>query len=147
ERRAAMIRTFTLLGSMLGFGMMMGCGPPPAPENLPDIEAPTASETQGESAFCKPSPGGDYPADAPTVDTGETEEFVWAEGGGCIQRPIEEVWGVLHNQPLMVWKTIDRFEAQPALASDGALYAYNVHYEVDRLFTVTWDMRWTHILE
>lgn len=134
-----------LLAIAVSFAFV-ACGPPPAPEVEPEMEAPKESEVAGESEYCKPV-AGEYAEDPAFMEAGETEEFYWGEGGACVKRPIDEVWAVFHNQPLLVWKDIDRsnHEAQPP-SEENATHLYRVHYEVDKIFTVEWDMEWTHKL-
>ena len=97
-----------------------------------------------ETPYCVKNSDGTYHDDV-TVEMGSTSEYVWSQGGSCIFRPIREVWAVMHNQSLMVWKGIS--SSTFSLRKDppsGVLYFYEVKYHVDDIINVDWTMNWYH---
>jgi len=94
--------------------------------------------------YCSPNENGQF-SDGLQISKGSQDDFVWAEGGACVFRPIREVWAVSHNQPVMVWEGVDSSNAtERADRPDGVSHFYEVYYFVDRIIDVNWTMNWYH---
>lgn len=107
---------------------------------------PEGSSGNGDSPtqYCSSDENGRF-SDHVQVSKGTESGFVWAEGGACIFRPLREVWGVSHNQSLMVWDGVDssnfteRFDRP-----EGVFHFYEINYFVDEIIDVEWTMNWYH---
>jgi hypothetical protein len=79
-----------------------------------------------------------YPQDGPVYS---------ATGGGCIARPIREVWAVTHNEDALVWKDADKAGFK-SLENPDVPFAFRTQYEAGpKVFKrVNWVMEWYHYL-
>ncbi|MBI4042712.1 MAG: hypothetical protein HY391_04460 [Deltaproteobacteria bacterium] len=84
-----------------------------------------------------------------TVLSGSRSEGgYWAEGGGCILRPLKEVWAVGHNQPHLVWDRVDDYSVTVKEPPQNVTHFYEVLYKVKEFFiTVDWTMYWFHSIQ
>lgn len=104
------------------------------------------------AAWCAPDPDtGTFPQGISRIDKDENENFAWAEGGGCVNRPLREAWAILHDIPYLIGiesGKVDRYQLQIVTPEGPTLtHHYDVDYEVDEaLVTVAWTMAWTHEL-
>ena len=79
--------------------------------------------------------------------SGEKQKYSWGEGGGCLHRNIREAWGVLHNQPVIVWGGVDHSEFKTLPNGDARVtHRYEVTYQVHDFITVEWIMEWIHTM-
>ena len=79
---------------------------------LPTNDAQVDKDVSKGTKYCVPSAGGAFIENAPvfkatTLPSGAAS----AEGGGCVVRPIREVWAVLNNLEVMKFNEADRFDA------------------------------------
>ena len=99
--------------------------------------------TGGSAEFCRPDASGKYLSEAPAIQTGQGNGYYFGHGGGCILRPLREVWAVAMNHELMKWNGVDEFTYQDLTPTGGAVKDVRIHYTVHRfIFTVSWDMDW-----
>jgi hypothetical protein len=79
---------------------------------------------------------------------------VHSGGGGCIARPIRDVWGVFFNNGVMKPDDVDEYtstpkpELVPANANPPVLFVfdlYNVHHVP--LINPAWTVRWYHSMQ
>lgn len=113
---------------------------------VPIALPPNGSSGHGVDAtqYCSPNENGQF-SDAVQISKGLQDDFVWAEGGACIFRPIREVWAVSHNQPIMVWDGVDSWNAtEKPDRPEGVSHFYEIYYFVDRIIDVNWTMNWYH---
>jgi hypothetical protein len=107
-----------------------------------------ASDGSHSTYFCAPDASGHFGQTA-RIAYGQENGHDFGLGGGCVARPLREVWAVMLNWPLMQWKGVDDSQAQ-AMANpptDVELY-YKVHYHVERFFVnVEWWMDWYHVVK
>ena len=106
----------------------------------PDSNSNKPSETQ----YCFADENGHFSEEA-RVTQGDAGNYVWAEGGSCIFRPIRTAWAATHNQPVMVWSGVD--QSSYRLLGDppsGVSHLYEVDYFVDEIIDVLWTMNWYH---
>lgn len=97
--------------------------------------------------FCAPDSNGEFSEDT-IFDRGAVEEYGWGEIGGCVLRPIEEAWGVLHNLELIRWEEAERFTFEKEFRpSDGIEYKYSIRYELRRIIRIRWTMDWYHVID
>jgi len=69
----------------------------PAPPERSDFDAAAVETTE----YCQPDSDNVWPKGLGEVKMGKTEQFVWAEGGGCVHRPTRDIGGIVHNAPFM----------------------------------------------
>jgi hypothetical protein len=96
--------------------------------------------------FCRKDASGNYP-DALDVSSGETNDYIWARGGGCLHRNIKDVWAAALNQSLMDWNDVDEHRSSRLTAPANVSHYYSAHYEVHNIITVRWDMDWYHSVQ
>jgi hypothetical protein len=80
---------------------------------------------------------------------------VHSTGGGCIARPIKDVWGIFFNNPLMQPSDVDEYTSTPRpdlvpppSADPEVVFAfdiYNVHHVP--LINPSWTVRWYHTIQ
>ena len=121
--------------------LVLGC----AEEQSSGAYQTTESPLKLKQKYCQADEAGKY-SEGVSIRSGERSGGgYWAEGGGCIFRPIREVWAVSHNQPLMVWKGVD--ESELTVREDrprNVTHFYEILYKVHHIFTVKWTMHWLH---
>jgi len=115
------------------------------PSHADDLSKPIF--TLQPSDYCKLDAQGKSVGDF-KVDKGDSQNaqgaFSWGQGGGCINRPIRDAWGVTHNQPVMVWDGVTTSQFAPLAAIPGSTHVYEVQYTVKDFITVHWTMDWVH---
>ncbi len=159
-----MLSSWILLGALVTFS---GCG---TRQNLEEIAGENDSPrprtflrlTDGgervlSTAFCAPDSQGQFPDGARVLHQGTRTvrtrsgpiTTFYSTGGGCIRRPLREVWAASLNWGPMQWNdtgraTVRRVEPN----SPGQIFKYRVGYRVDvfPLFSVDWNMDWGHSL-
>lgn len=124
--------------------------PPELPNrpDTPDPEPPSPPPQEHRpTKYCAQNPDGSFSSDR--FEGGEAKTYKWGNGGGCIMRPLREVWAVSANQPVMKWNDVTRSSYTRGfdLPSPHVVLLFNVHYEVDDFITVKWDMSWSHSLQ
>lgn len=98
--------------------------------------------------YCQPDDDGVWPEGIGDVSTGHTNEYGWGEGGGCVHRPIREVWAGLFDIPELVRDGVARHELRVLEPEPPYSHRFHLDYEVDDFITVKWTNLWTHeILE
>lgn len=103
---------------------------------------------QGATTYCKPNPDGTYPHKLEPIHMGEAEDHLWVEGGGCLNRSIEDVWALLHDFDLMRWDNAARYDLAEAEApEDGIHEHYRITYYYTELgMTVDWTQTWSYAI-
>ena len=124
-------------------------GPSPTP-------APAPVNTVKPSYYCKPDGNGNFDNSIVIMTGGNSSDptngsYVFGQGGGCINRPLREVWAVAMNNSLLTWDGTSN-SSNVAASPSGVTKTFEVHYSATRKylgfpFTVTWDMDWFHILQ
>lgn len=90
--------------------------------------------------------GGDY-SEGIAPQPGQFEGHDYGFGGGCIRRPILEVWATSLNQALMQWVDVDDSRALEYAPPAGVAFFFSVNYAVHKFITVDWDMDWFHTVK
>lgn len=138
-----------------------GSSPKPNPKPNPGATpvpspADPAKPSSSPSYYCKPDASGNFDSNTTIIIGGNASDatnggYVFGQGGGCINRPLREVWAVAMNNSLLTWDgTSDSSsDITPPL---GVTKAFDVQYSVTRRylgvpFTVKWEMNWFHILQ
>ncbi len=138
--------------------LLAACGNgPPTPfvgdPTAPSLEAekPTESAVDApeEGPYCK-IVGGKYTSSQPVIAlTGKSNGNFWAQGGGCIERPLYELWAVTHNPEIAAWN-----ESDLAAFSQGKDRRVDFHFETHHeagpkipfIPRVNWKMDWFQTL-
>ena len=110
----------------------------PAPPSPPAPKKPPVHATRE----CAPHADGSFAADF-QVKYGNGSSM-WGQGGGCISRPIREVWATALNHALLMWDGVGK-TSWNRLAPQGSLtHTYDVYYAVKRMGIVVaaWHMMW-----
>jgi len=94
--------------------------------------------------YCKQAEDGSFDGETVTIDSGEEDKYVWSQGGGCIKRPILDVWGATHNFDLMLWDGVDSYKLLVGEPPEKVSHFYEAYYVVNDFITVTWTMQWYH---
>lgn len=101
---------FAVLGGVL---LLAGCGAdgPATPFQGDPTSAPFSqpSATRLEGPYCKSASATSYQSSANPIDLNgkDPSGFYFAMGGGCLERPLKELWAVLHNKLSVKWKDAD----------------------------------------
>lgn len=114
---------------------------PAAPLEAEDRVEPVSSLPEGP--YCKPV-NGTYTQGLKIASQGRRspQGNFFAEGGGCIQRPISEIWEVLRTAPGVKWKEarVTQFKPLPAMAP--VAWAFEARYANG--WIARWIMEWRH---
>lgn len=125
----------------------------PEPEEEPSHkqEQKPAKLSYRNTHYCKvDSEGRPTSPDRVRVTDGKNIEGV---GGGCVERPIREVWGVLLNHPIMKPEDVNEYHPTQVFdlqnPSNGLYYVFNIENIVRRFpaITISWTTQWRHRIE
>lgn len=101
-----------------------------------------------EPKYCVPDAQGHYDGTALSVQVGMTPAGAGqAMGGGCVLRPIREVWAVTNNLEEMKFEAADRFEGTRTINPEPQFtHLYQVTYWKSSGIPITihWTMEWKH---
>lgn len=130
----------------------LGCPKPtsvvvnPLPKEPP---ATCQSAAIHNTRFCQVDSNGKILSDDHSAADGDPR--IHAQGGGCIARPIREVWAVLLNQPAMKPDDVNEYHPveRPDLVNpaEGQVFAFDVRNIVHALGGIVnpeWTVRWYH---
>ncbi len=114
------------------------------PSNQPDID-----DGQGKNGtkFCSPDTNGKFDPDAIVITSGlNADKSGWAEGGGCVMRPIRDTWAVFHNIEAMKWDAADSETfARTVNPKAGFTHLYEVTYSKSTIIgPIDWTIDWYH---
>jgi hypothetical protein len=119
--------------------------PGPNPSGSP---VPTIHNTN----FCEVSPQNQIQS-KDQLSVGMEGSDVHAQAGGCVSRPIREVWAVLLNNGVMKPDNVDEYTSTPrpdlvpTSPDPGTVFAFdinNVHHAIGGLYNPSWIVRWYH---
>jgi hypothetical protein len=113
--------------------------PHPAPPPLPPQDHPTK--------YCNKAPSDPDYRDGVGASPGSRDGYDFGLGGGCMHRPIREVWAAALNQQLMQWVDVDDSRSLSYTPPAGVAFFFSVNYAVHRFITVDWDMDWYHTVK
>jgi len=102
------------------------------------------SEEVEVTEYCQPDEDGVWPEGIGEVTSGHSDEYGWAEGGGCVHRSIHKAWAALFNIPELVGDNVDRHSLELLTAEDPYSHQFDIKYEVDNFLTIEWTNRWSH---
>lgn len=115
------------------------------PTNKPAVEVP--DDATNGTAFCSPGADGKFDAQTIQMKSGMgADGIAWADGGGCVLRPIREVWAVLQNLEAMRWDDTDsaNFERTDHPNPDFT-HLYSVtYYKSTIIGNIEWTIQWFH---
>lgn len=121
-----------------------GWGPTTPVGQPSDTPAPVYHNT----VFCKVDAAGAIVSeDTITADPGDDPAH--GQGGGCIARPIREVWAVLLNAAVMKPDQVDAYTLEDRCPATGAPVVFcfdyhNVVHALGGLINPEWTVRWYH---
>ena len=145
------LRLTAIMAAILTLSMLAtSCGNAKRTKFGRDPTAPLESLKAAD--FCAADAKGSFDTSNSKVNQGtETppsggDSYMFGRGGGCIQRPIREVWAVTHNLDLMLWDGVDHYTASYApKLPHGVTHFIEIHYVVDSpIGAVKWTMQWYH---
>ncbi len=107
--------------------------------------------------YCRPDHQGIFSDNTVMISEGmrplqrarKTSVF-FSNGGGCIRRPLREVWAASLNWGSIQWNHTGRAQVQSMQPpSPSVLLNYRVHYRVNPIpfVVVDWSLDWQHILK
>ena len=145
----------SLIGMIAAFALVSGCA---IRQNLDSVafhpvnktqtgDAPVDKDSSKGTKYCQPANDGTFTNGEPVVQGGtEADGVAWAEGGGCVTRPIREVWAVLNNLELMCWKETDRFTADRQInPTPDFTHLYSVtYYKNTPIGAINFTLQWYH---
>ncbi len=131
-----------------------GEGPPtpfqgdPKESSFPRSSAqPSAGDQQGP--YCKKESSGAFESPKTTIATKgkDPKGFFFAEGGGCIARPLRQVWAALHNPLSVKWKDANLVDFTESKQADVD-FLFLANYEAGPFFAVqSWTIEWYQTLK
>ena len=152
EKRAAVLAVC----AVVGFGLSLGCAIRkdlktlvPEPTNAPAVDARLGSDPARGTKFCAPDGSGQFPGEAVAMQSGQApaDGSAWAIGGGCVLRPIREVWAAISNLQAMRFGGSDSMEWAPATdAGTQYVHVYDLtyHKQAPIISSISWVIRWYH---
>lgn len=106
-----------------------------------------SGDGSGQTKYCVPDAKGSYDGKAIALQSGlNADASAWAQGGGCVLRPIREVWAVINNLEVMKFEDADRFTATRTInpkADFTHLYAIT-YYKSTPIGAINWTIEWYH---
>jgi hypothetical protein len=125
-------------------------GLPPNPsaelgQNPPDTIDPTQPPVLPSSQYCAPVHN-QYNEEV-LLEKGRSsgsQSHSWGRGGGCVMRPIDEVWSTIFNHELVKWNGVSEIEVTPMPQVGSSSYHYEIKYIVHDFITVNWTKEWFH---
>jgi hypothetical protein len=118
------------------------------PENKPALDVGGDGDPAHGTKFCSPEEDGTFNAKDIKLEFGTNgiDGSGWAIGGGCVLRPIREVWAVLNNLSVMKFEDADTFHSTRMKNIKAEFsHAYEITYSVSTVKgDVDWTMRWYH---
>jgi len=98
--------------------------------------------------FCMPDANGNFDGATIVLQSGQTatDGSAWAEGGGCILRPIRDVWATLNNLEAMKFKAADSFTAVRTVHPKPEFtHLYEITYAKSTIIgPINWTIDWYH---
>jgi hypothetical protein len=144
------LRIWLLIASLLS--LPLGCAirkdletPFNNPSNKPVVEVPDDA-THG-TPFCSPNANGKFDAQTIQMKSGMGAGGVaWADGGGCVMRPIREVWAALQNLEAMKWDDADSLNFERVDHPNGDFtHLYSItYYKSTIIGNIEWMIEWFH---
>jgi hypothetical protein len=137
--------------------LLAGCGDGPPTPFAGDPTAPTfdhasqaIQDAAPEGPYCKVGTDGKYVGlKTGIARKGKRGEIFFAEGGGCIERPMREVWAVSHNPQIAAWRESDLISFKQSVDKRVDFYFVS-HHEAGPSFPfvgrTNWDMEWFQTL-
>lgn len=115
------------------------------PKNKPVDNTPT--DASKGTKYCAPDASGNFDGQTVLAEAGLGQGNVaWAEGGGCVLRPIREVWAALQNIEASRWN-----ETQSATftrvdhPNKDFTHLYNITYKRGTpIGPIDWTIAWYH---
>ena len=122
------------------------------PTNTPVIHDGSGGTGNGDPSqvrYCVPDANGVYDGAKVTAQaTLVADSVAQATGGGCVLRPIREVWAVLNNQPEMKWEAADRLVTSRIVnpPKPGFTHLYtDTYYKSSGIpISIHWTIEWYH---
>ena len=150
--------------SLLGILGVTGCGEDPSTnfEGAPDDTHLTSGGSEWNDAapipaihntdFCQVNAQGQVTsADRVAATDGDR---IYGVGGGCVNRPLRELWGVVLNHAALKASDVDEYRPtaltqllDPAHGIYGAFDIESIVHALGGLVTVKWTTRWFHTLK
>ncbi len=122
--------------------------PSPIPANKPGLDDGSGSDPTQGTKFCKPDSNGNFDGVTNELQSGQnsSDGSAWAEGGGCVLKPIREVWATLNNLEVMRFQAADSFTYQRTINPEPNLtHLYVVTYYKDTAVgPIDWTIDWFH---
>lgn len=129
------------------------------PKNKPVIDDGGDKEDKGggdnndkdapnPTRFCAPDSNGNFDSSAITETKAgmNGDGSAWHEAGGCVSRPIREVWAVLHNLDVMQWRETDSYTfVRTVKPKDDFTHLNEVtYYKSTIIGQIEWTTQWYH---
>jgi hypothetical protein len=116
------------------------------PQNTPVIN--DGGGGSSGTKFCAPDTTGKFDGVAVAMTSGlnSNDGSAWAEGGGCVERPIREAWAVINNVQAMKFKAADRVSfVRTVNPKPGFTHLYDVtYYKSTIIGDLNWTIDWYH---
>lgn len=115
------------------------------PTNKPTVQVP--DDATNGTPFCSPNADGKFDAQTIQMKAGMGAGGVaWADGGGCVLRPIREVWAALQNLEAMRWDDTDSmtFERVDHPNADFTHLYSITYYKSTIIGNIDWMIQWFH---
>src|SRR5690606_12754725 len=121
--KLAIVGVLVLLASgIVGYFLIVGRERAPSTFDPDEVEV---------TEYCKPDDDGVWPEGIGDIEHGSTDDYGWAEGGGCIHRPIREAWASLFDIPNLVRDGVDRHAFHLLPPEDPFSHRFRIDYEID----------------
>jgi hypothetical protein len=118
----------------------------PVNKPITDDSVGTSDASNG-TKYCQPTKDGRFDEAPVNLQSGTSPAgLAWAEGGGCILRPIREVWAALNNLEAMRFIDTDRFIYDRTVNPNSQFtHLYNITYYKDTVIgPIEFTLQWYH---
>jgi hypothetical protein len=116
------------------------------PENKAKVDQGGDGDPTHGTTFCKLQPDGTFNPKTILLQSSITSDGnAVAIGGGCVMRPIREIWAVLNNLEIMKFEDADSFKAKSIAHSSEFIRAYEITYFKSTVVgEIDWTILWYH---
>jgi hypothetical protein len=122
--------------------------PSAPPPDKPGVDDGSGSDPTQGTKFCKPDSNGKFDGITMLMQSGQTaaDGSAWAEGGGCVLKPIREVWATINNLEVMKFQAADSFTYQRTLhPTPDTTHLYEITYNKSTAIgPIDWTIDWFH---
>jgi hypothetical protein len=121
-----------------------GQNPDPDPDPTPDPGVPLQPRPENPTRYCSRNRRGEFDTTLELQGGGSKKPYYWAEGGGCVLKPIDQAWKLSQDQDRTAWADVDGHVIVDFKVIDNEKI-WTTNYWVNSIIgKVEWNIDWHH---